>query len=211
MLNCSSIIFTSFMVYLWLFAPDGVWEPICIPLPKRMDKFNKSTNVWELIFNVSFMPALLDGSSGCFFAEHWYNTSCHSFVGTSPFEVLYGHKPIHFGLSVTEVTVLSDLSSWLKERSLMQALVCQHICCMLSNKWRSRSINSTSIVHLPSTTTFILNFSPIFIFHSLTAPVRNWHSNSMALSYPREDWCCRLQTRITTFFFNAPCVSYLLA
>lgn len=67
-------------------------------------------------------------------AEHWYNTSCHSFVGTSPFEVLYGHKPIHFGLSVTEVTVLSDLSSWLKERSLMQALVCQHICCMLSNK-----------------------------------------------------------------------------
>jgi hypothetical protein len=119
---------------LEVFAPDGVWEPICIPLPKRMDKFNKSTNVWELIFNVSFMPALLDGSSGFFFAEHWYNTSCHSFVGTSPFEVLYGHKPIHFGLSVTEVTVLSDLSSWLKERSLMQALVCQHICCMLSNK-----------------------------------------------------------------------------
>lgn len=44
----------------------------------------------------------------------------------SPFEVLYGHAPRHFGISV-EACAIPDLQEWLKERKLMQALVQQHL------------------------------------------------------------------------------------
>lgn len=34
-------------------------------------------------------------------SEFWYNSSFHSALGFSPFEVLYGHRPRHFGISDT--------------------------------------------------------------------------------------------------------------
>lgn len=59
-------------------------------------------------------------------AEYWYNTSYHSSLKTSPFEVLYGHSPRHFGINV-DTCEIPDLQEWLKERKLMQALVQQHL------------------------------------------------------------------------------------
>lgn len=49
-------------------------------------------------------------------AEYWYNTSFHSALGTTPFEVLYGHKPRYFGLSVNALCESLELSDWLQER-----------------------------------------------------------------------------------------------
>lgn len=60
-------------------------------------------------------------------AEYWYNTTLHSALGRSPFEVLYGYKPKHFGLQVGVSTSLPDLETWLKEKDDMNKLIQQHL------------------------------------------------------------------------------------
>jgi hypothetical protein len=60
-------------------------------------------------------------------AEFWYNTSFHSAIQRSPFEVLYGFPPRHFGLDASSVSVVPELSDWLEERALMHSLIKQHL------------------------------------------------------------------------------------
>ena len=61
-------------------------------------------------------------------AEYWYNTSVHSALdGKSPFEVLYGHQPRHFGITADDACPVTDLGEWLQDRSLMLRLLQQHL------------------------------------------------------------------------------------
>lgn len=62
-----------------------------------------------------------------YLAEYWYNTSWHSSLGFSPFYVLYGHHPRHFGISEDSAVTTSSLSDWLQQKSLMIDLVHQHL------------------------------------------------------------------------------------
>jgi hypothetical protein len=60
-------------------------------------------------------------------AEYWYNTTVHSTLGRTPFEVLYGHTPRHFGILVDTVVPQPELETWLKERELMTKVIKLHL------------------------------------------------------------------------------------
>jgi hypothetical protein len=58
-------------------------------------------------------------------AEFWYNTSFHSALGKSPFEVLYARSPRQLSLVPANLCSSVDLQSWLEEHQVMQALLKQ--------------------------------------------------------------------------------------
>jgi len=60
-------------------------------------------------------------------AKIWYNSSTHSALGRSPFEVLCGFPPRHFGLNVDALQDVPDLHDWMQQCELMQSVVKQHL------------------------------------------------------------------------------------
>ena len=60
-------------------------------------------------------------------AEFWYNTSPHSTLGKTPFEVLYGHTPRHFGIVDPAACPVPELSEWLQDREDTMGLLRQHL------------------------------------------------------------------------------------
>jgi ribosomal protein L21E len=60
-------------------------------------------------------------------AGYWYNTSCHSSLGRSPFEVLYGRSPRNLGLDISDASTQLDLQTWLQQRELMVKLIWQNL------------------------------------------------------------------------------------
>jgi hypothetical protein len=66
-------------------------------------------------------------SSWLSIVEFRYNTSYHSGLGKSPFEVLYGHAPSHFGLDTADQCTVPDLKSLMHTRQEMLQQVKMHL------------------------------------------------------------------------------------
>jgi hypothetical protein len=60
-------------------------------------------------------------------AEYWYNTNYHSVLGKTPFEILYGYKPRHLGISNLQSATSPELVGWLQQRQETAALLQQHL------------------------------------------------------------------------------------
>jgi hypothetical protein len=59
--------------------------------------------------------------------EFWYNTCHHTTLGTSPFEALYGHTPVHFGVNVNGQCIVPDLHEMLEERRFRLSQIKMHL------------------------------------------------------------------------------------
>jgi hypothetical protein len=57
--------------------------------------------------------------------EFWYNTTYHTALGRSPFQVLYGHPPHHFSISDLNACSVPDLEQWLYNRQEFTSML-QH-------------------------------------------------------------------------------------
>jgi len=71
-------------------------------------------------------------------------------LGKTPFAVLYGHEPKHFGIDISQSCQVADLNNWLHERELMQHIVRQHLVkaqcfCQLILDRRLRRQNDITI------------------------------------------------------------------
>lgn len=134
-------------------------------------------------------------------AEFWYNTSIHSALGKSPFEVLYGYTPRHLGIANLQLCTVSDLEQWLTDRELLSQLIKQQLLRaqqrMKSQADKNRSereFNEGDSVFLrlqpyvQSTIALRSNQKLLFRFYGpykiLSAWAR-WHTN----------WTCRLEPR----------------
>jgi hypothetical protein len=60
-------------------------------------------------------------------ADFWYNTCYHSALNHTPFEILYGHPPRHFGIDPEHDFVIAELDDCLKQRHSITALLHQQL------------------------------------------------------------------------------------
>ena len=88
---------------------------------------NVSIGAWRPSFAASSMLCPSGWSQWLSLSEYGYNTSPHSTLGGSPFEVLYGLPPCHLGLDLPLASPAPELQTWLEEHAVMHDLVHQHL------------------------------------------------------------------------------------
>lgn len=60
-------------------------------------------------------------------AEFWYNTTYHTALGRTPFEVLYGQSPRQLRIENLQLSTVPDLEQWMQERDLPTKVIQQQL------------------------------------------------------------------------------------
>lgn len=119
-------IFTS---HLWeqLFSRSGTQLHLSTTYHPQTDGQTERVNQCLEIYLRCFVHARpANWSSWMYLAKFWFNTSYHSALLKSPFEVLYGYPPGHFGIR-DDACSIPDLHEWLSERKMMTQLLKLHL------------------------------------------------------------------------------------
>jgi hypothetical protein len=88
-------------------------------------------------------------------AEFWYNTTHHTALGKSSFQVLYGYSPRHLGIKNLQTCTIPDLEEWLKERELLNRLIQQQLLRAQHRMKHQADKNRTKKEHLKWVTRYI--------------------------------------------------------
>lgn len=82
-------------------------------------------------------------------AEFWYNSTWHSALNRSPFEVLCGHSPRQLGIDSSSACSVDSLNDWMQQKSEMQALIHHQLvrakCRMKSQADKNRTERSFNV------------------------------------------------------------------
>jgi hypothetical protein len=113
-------------------------------------------------------------------AEFWYNTTLHSSLGKTPFEVLYGHAPRHFGVDIVEACAIPDLQQWLRDRADMTELLRQHLDRQ-NLRMKNQSDKHRTERHFSAGDWVYLKLHPYVKNLLLTKALANWLLVFMAL------------------------------
>jgi hypothetical protein len=73
--------------------------------------------------------------------EFWYNTSWHSALTYSPFEMFYDYSPWHFGVDV--LCPVPSLLDWIQEKAIMTDLIQQHL--KRAQHWMKHQANKNRV------------------------------------------------------------------
>lgn len=109
-------------------------------------------------------------------AEFWYNTSFHTSLNKTPFYVLHGQEPRQLGIDV-ENCAIEDLDQWLKERSLMQQLLQQHLL------WAQKKMKLQADKHRSDRTFAIGDYVYLKLQPYVQSSVASRSSNKLSFRY----------------------------
>lgn len=95
--------------------------------PQSDGQIERLNQCLEAFFRCIVQPCPKQWSKWLPLAEFWYNTSYHTALGRTPFEVLYGHPLRHFGITNADVCHPTELDEWLSERRLLNQVIQQQL------------------------------------------------------------------------------------